>query len=451
MKIPFGTQSYRSDSLPLACQRMLNCYLESSPPLAKTPISVRRIPGRTLFADCEGAFRGAYRMAGELFVVAGTTLYSISSGGTKTSLGTIPGAGRVFMADNGTQLFVVTTPEAYIYESGAVTQVTDTDFPGALWADFIDGYFTYVEPDSGRFGITSLYDGTAVDGLDFATAESSPDDIRGALIDYPDVLLFGEESAESWYNSGDSDFPFQRSPQGVIKCGVAGKFALCKADNSVVLLDQKGIARRLDGYSPVRISTYAIELEFARRDISTCRVFSWTEYGHEMVGFIFDDGCFVFDLSTQLWHERESYGAGRWNTEYVMQCYGEWLAFDVDGKIGTLNREVYQEYTTLIVAVCTSPSVADENQWMEHSSLELLFECGVGLSTGQGSAPVVMLRWSDDGGRTWSNYKSRSLGLMGEFKHRVRFNRLGRSRDRVYEWSVSDPVKLVFMEATLNA
>jgi hypothetical protein len=78
-------------------------------------------------------------------------------------------------------------------------------------------------------------------------------------------------------------------------------------------------------------------------------------------------------------------------------------------------------------------------------------EAGVGINSGQGSAPVMQLRWSDDGGHTWSNGHDMQLGAMGKYRYRAYRTRLGISRDRVYEVSLTDPVKLAILGAELNA
>lgn len=67
--------------------------------------------------------------------------------------------------------------------------------------------------------------------------------------------------------------------------------------------------------------------------------------------------------------------------------------------------------------------------------------------------PVVMLRWSDDGGHTWSNYHTRPIGKLGEFGKRIIWRRLGMTmklRDRVYELSCNDPIKTAIMGAELD-
>jgi hypothetical protein len=94
--------------------------------------------------------------------------------------------------------------------------------------------------------------------------------------------------------------------------------------------------------------------------------------------------------------------------------------------------------------------VAQDNHWLFHGRFELLFEAGVGLNTGQGVDPQLQLRWSDNGGHTWSDEHWTSAGAMGQYRRRACWRRLGRSRKRIYEVTLTDPVKAVWLGAWLD-
>ncbi len=66
------------------------------------------------------------------------------------------------------------------------------------------------------------------------------------------------------------------------------------------------------------------------------------------------------------------------------------------------------------------------------------------------NSPQIMLRWSDDGGYTWSNEYWRGMGAVGEYSKQVQWRKLGRSRDRIYEITVSDAVNPVIINAYAN-
>ena len=95
--------------------------------------------------------------------------------------------------------------------------------------------------------------------------------------------------------------------------------------------------------------------------------------------------------------------------------------------------------TTLITADMTAPTA--DGRWP--SMTPVVYPHG----------PQVMLRWSDDGGHTWSNEHWASMGKRGEYGTRVIWRRLGMTdklRDRVYEVSGTDPIKIAIMGAELG-
>ena len=82
MKIPFASQSYKSQSVSVSAQRVVNMYAEKEPPDAKTDVALFGHPGILDFAVCgAGPIRGMHKMGGVAYVVSGNTLYSVSSTG----------------------------------------------------------------------------------------------------------------------------------------------------------------------------------------------------------------------------------------------------------------------------------------------------------------------------------------------------------------------------------
>lgn len=450
MRVPFGVGSYESESRPLSSQRIVNGYLEEAPALAKTPVAIPRAAGLKPFSviDTVGDFRGAIKHAEQFYTVHAGTLYRVDPAGAETSLGSITGTDRCFLSSNGTQLAISASGQLYVYES-TLAAVTDPDFPAVSWNDFLDGYTIFGFEESGQFGITAINDSTDFDALDYATAEAAPSKTIRGIVDHRELFQFSADDFEVWFNSGSSDFPFERTASGYGEVGIAGKYAIGKKANSLYFLGGDGIAYRLEGYNPVRISSNAVEAAFRSYDRTQCVVETWTERGHAFVGFRFPTAFWVHDIGTTLWHERESYNQARYRADFITQCYQKWYVGGL-GRIGELDPNTYAEFDQPQIVSCTSPAISGNGGWLEHDRVELVFETGVGLNLGQGSAPQVILQWSNDGGRTFPNERVGNLGAIGEFKVRVVFTRLGRSRDRVYRYIVSDPVKLWFLYATLN-
>lgn len=92
-----------------------------------------------------------------------------------------------------------------------------------------------------------------------------------------------------------------------------------------------------------------------------------------------------------------------------------------------------------------------EQQRVFHRRLVLELEVGLGLREGQGSNPMVMMRWSDDAGHTFSNEYWASAGPRGQYARRVFWDRLGVSRNRVYEFTMSDAVPWSVIACFVNA
>jgi hypothetical protein len=85
-----------------------------------------------------------------------------------------------------------------------------------------------------------------------------------------------------------------------------------------------------------------------------------------------------------------------------------------------------------------------------HHALEIEAEFGTGLI--DGTDATIMLRYSDDGGHTWSAERTKSLGLIGETAKQVKFNRLGitKGAPRIYEISCTEEVKIVLIAVYLT-
>lgn len=103
-----------------------------------------------------------------------------------------------------------------------------------------------------------------------------------------------------------------------------------------------------------------------------------------------------------------------------------------------------------LVWVRRAPHLADEQQRIFYRKFQLDLEAGVGLSMAQGSTPACELRWSNDGGFTWSGYRQLGMGPQGEYRYRAIGYQLGMARDRVFEVRGSDPVKTALIDAYLD-
>lgn len=471
MKTPILGASYRARSVNAADARLVNLFAEIVPDGGKEAAFFQRAPGLRLLATIgSGPIRGLWTYQGVGYAVSGNELYSIDTSWSATLLGSVTGSGPVQMADNGTQLFVACNPDGYIYnrDTGVFQQITDPDFPGAQCVGYLDGFFVFTEPDSQRFWVTDILDGTSVDPLDFASSEGYPDNVVSMLIDHREIWLFGTTSTEVWYNAGAPDFPFQRIQGAYNEFGCIAPYGVCKADNQIFWIGQDargyGMIYAAQGYTAQRVSTHAVEWQIQQyANLQNTIAYTYQQGGHTFAAFIFPDAdtSWFYDIATGAWSERAGFNESlglftRHRSNCQMNFNSEIVVGDFEsGKIYAFDQDVYADNGTAqkwLRRWRALPSGANNLNRQAHHSLQLDCKTGVGLVSGQGEDPQVMLRWSDDGGHTWSNEHWTSMGANGRYGHRAYWRRLGMTtklRDRVYEVSGTDPVEIIITGAEL--
>ena len=355
------------------------------------------------------------------------------------------------------QLIIVDGTNGWIYDVvNGLQQITDEDFFPADVVDFQDNYFILNRAGTGQFFLSALNDGLTYSGTDFATAEGDPDTLVSLISNRRELWLFGAETIEIFFNSGDADFPFVRYEGGFLERGCLAAFSVAEDDNSLFWLGEDRIFYRADGYELVRISQHGIEEALRKYKVlhDAC-AFIYTMAGHKFYVCTFpsEDATWVFDITTGMWHERRSRGMGRWRVNTYADAFGKHLVGDFeDGRIGEMDLDTFEEYGVTMTGLAAGPVAHLDRKRIAHRRFELDVESGVGLTKGQGSDPRVWLDWSDDGGRSFSVRKPfRSLGKIGEYQKRLRWNRMGSSRERIYRVTVSDPVKRSIVGTHLEA
>ncbi len=469
MKTPILGSSYVLRSPNAADSRMVNLFPEIVPEGGKEAAFLQRAPGlRQLVQLPTGPVRGLWTYGNYAYAVSGNKFYKIAPDWTYVAKGVVTGTSPVNMVDNGTQLFIADGATGYIYNANTdvFAEITDVDFAGAVGVGFIDGYFVFSQPNSQKFWVTSLYDGTSVDPLDFASAEGSPDNLVTLIVDHREVWLFGETSVEVWYNAGLPDFPLARIQGAFNEIGCQAAYSVAKLDNALFWLGKdargNGIVYRSKGYTGERVSTHAVEWQIQQYStLADAVAYTYQQDGHAfyVLNFPTANTTWVFDVSTGAWHERAGWEDNQF-TRHLGQCQmnfaNEIVIGDyVTGTLYAYDMNVYSEAGTVqkwLRSWRALPTGQNDLKRTAQHSLQLDCESGVGLVTGQGSNPQVMLRWSDDGGHTWSSEHWRSMGQIGQYGKRVIWRRLGMTtkiRDRVYEVSGTDPVKIAIMGAEL--
>ncbi len=465
MEIPFVGGAYTGRSTNLNCQECQNLFLVIDQQGGKSPLSLMNTPGLTSLGYLgTGEVRGLNVMGDYLYAVNGANIYKVYSSGMLMEVAGIlsTSTGPVWMANNGTQVMITDGTYGYILTGTTVTQIADADFVTPSSLTYQDGYFIVSKDSSARFYISSSYDGTVWDALDYATAEGYPDNLQAVISINRELWLIGKESYEVWYNSGDSNFPFDRISGAVNKVGCLAANSVASFEGSLCWLDENRAVRTNTGYQVVPISTTQVEYQFGTyATVTDAKGFMYSQEGHifYVLTFPTEGKTWCYDFTTKFWHTRAS---GATDLRHRANCHAPFAGMQIVGDYsnGTLYKydlDKYSDDGVQLRRIRAAQAVQSDRKNIFHHKLELVFESGVGLvvddpTIGSGSDPQAMLKWSDDGGHTWSNEHWADIGgAVGEYSKRAIWRRLGRSRERVYQMTIADPVKVVLIAASLDA
>lgn len=344
--VPFAGGSYADETMPFSSQETIN-YLpvRSERPGARSEWILKRAPGLRPYCGVgDGPIRGMHDAEGRRFVVSGTGFYEVSNAGVATLRGTVPGIRRVSIDHNqitgGNEVIVVNGDAGFVWNTVTQTFVTITDaaYPGATTVRYMGQYLCQIEPFRRFWFHSDLAAATQYLSTDRYEAESAPDLLQCLEVNQGELLAFGGRTTEVWRNIADGNSAFSRAT--VIERGAASPHSTCVLDQTVLFLGDDGIFYRLQGYTPIRISTHPLEQVFAQYDLSRAFCFTWEEVGHKVVYLSFQNGpTFGFDVATQEWHQRKTYGLDRWRVNDTVRWGQRWYAGDyTNGNIYLIDR-----------------------------------------------------------------------------------------------------------------
>jgi hypothetical protein len=467
MRVQLFGVGLKGKSPAVTAQSRINCYAELQQEQDRSSIVLYGTPGKSLFSDL-GAFpsRGVWSVDSlgtpVFFTVHQGTLYSVNNAGTATSIGTInTTSGDVSMADDGQFLVLVDGTDGWWYDmvnGGALTEITDGNFTTSpKYVTWQDTYFAVASNASNKQWQLSDNSTTSVwPAANINFAGSGAGKLQAILADHSIVELFGDKYVEFWQNAGNPDFPYANIPGSAQEFGLASPWSLFKYDNSIAGLfkNQMGEVNisRMSGFGLKRLSNFELEsLINEYSDVADCRAFGYMLGGHPMAQFNFPSAnkSWLYDGSMQLWSELQDADGDRdWGEKYCTFINQRIVTDRRNGKIYKLETDVYTNNGDTLPFEVTSKHIWNDDKFIGISQVQVDIQSGVGLATGQGSDPQIMLSVSKDGGNTFNNLAWAAMGKVGEYTQRVVWRSLGGARDWVLRLRITDPVKRVITGAS---
>jgi hypothetical protein len=433
---------------------------------------MKGIPGLRPFGRVgPGPIRSLWSNLFSCYVVSGGQVWQLNADGTSVLIGNLANASSpAITVSNGFQLAFASNGEGFIAPGGGGGVLPIIDITGnpvnALTMAFIDQYFVAGLYNTKTIIISDLSpDGATWDPGNEAVKEAYSDNIQRVWVDQPGgeyIYIFGSETMEVWVDTG-ALFPFQRVQGAVFPFGTDSPWSVAGVAGFRAWL-WRGVVYGCQGFQPTRISDFGVEAAIATYsllDQQSSEAFAWIDGGHVFyaISFPISGATWVYDLTTQMWHERQYFSNGvysRYRPRVTTYAFGQQLVGDYGtNQIYALDPTFfYDANNALIRRQRVTPYIFDNFKSDRYNQLRVEMEVGIGLSVPPadlGFDPQLVLKYSNDRGQTWSNDVQRSMGRTGQTLKRITFSPLGSSRNGfVIDLSVTDPVTTAFLSAFLD-
>jgi hypothetical protein len=457
----------KSESPAVTAQERINCLILPQVEMDRTAFTLIGRPGLSPFAAGLGAnpSRGMWAVNSLstplLFSVHGDTLHSIDNGGAVSTIGTLStSSGDVSIADDGQWLVLVDGTNGYYYDMltpGAFTTITDGNFTSTPeTVTYQDTYFVVTSNDSRQFQLSDNNDPATWPAINIGFAGGGGGHLVAGRFANNILQLFGGDFSEYWQNSGGADLPYSRIPGAAQEFGLASAWSLDLFDNSLVgLFVNKQGARdvsRMRGYSRMKLSDSDIDDLLADYGtISDAQGFATMSRGHPLyvLNLPTQNVTHVYDGLANAWCEWQDTDGNRfWGQKFAKFIDKLLVADRRNGNIYSLDTSVHTDDGSTIPMEVTSKHLWMDDQYVTVNSVQIDMEQGVGTATGQGADPVINLLVSKDGGNSFTSVGFESIGKVGEYTERVKWDSLGTAFDWVFRLRIADPVKRVITGAS---
>ena len=458
-RFSMATQQGGHESSQFSSEVSRNVYLSYSETNQK--LGVHQFPGLKLRASGSGADRGDHVMNEVRYVINGAALYKEDSLGARSSLGTVSGSDRAIFADDGANLYFTANNSLYKYDGSTVTTVTQSVVTNPSSIAYINRQFI-ITGDNGLFGTSDVADGSTYNALNYAEAETKPDPLIRVYQFSQLVYFMGSQTIELWRNTGSGNPPFARQDTSLVNVGIIGKYAVTNTDRYMYWMGDDRKLYKCVGANFETINTSGVShVVESFATASDCIASSFTLKGQDFVLFKFPSAGYalLYSENNQYWSVLSS-GTDKnfvnsWYGNSVSQCYGKNLVTDYrNGNTYELDISTYTDNGDTILHIVVPKTFSSEDIGGSGRIIAtqafINMQAGVGLATGQGSNPVLMCQFSNDGGEVWNAENFVEIGVMGDYTKRVQFDQFSNGYQIKLRVMWSDPVPVTMWDGEID-
>ncbi|MGI9251125.1 MAG: hypothetical protein ACR2PR_08005 [Pseudohongiellaceae bacterium] len=475
VQIPFVGQQSTSRSILVNNQQTVNFMNAVKGSGAKAPVVLESAPGLVVVDSTVGdgplrsptmlpsRVRPASTQA-ELYGVYGSKLMAQTSDQGNIEIGTLGTsafATKVRIARGRSHILIVDGSEGYTYDGTTFAAIADLDFPAnPTHCVYIDGFFVVNDATTDNFYISASEDPTSWNALDFEAAAVAPDAALALAATESILWIIGDETAQGFYNDGNPDFPYAIILNATQEVGILAPQSIAESDAGIFYLattpEGGRFVYQIGGTEGRTISGDEQEdmLETVG-DPTTAYGFIYKQSGKSFYVLQLgattgddprDSVTLLYNIKAGTWETREINDGSAW------RAAGHGI-LDNDNIVGSrlqaqnlrLDLNNFQDSGQEMIRRRRAQVIHNNNKTLTFWSLIVEVEGGIG--TDLSPNPILKMRYSNDGGRTFGSWLEESLGAIGETLTRVKFDKLGSSRNRVFEIECSDAVELVVIAA----
>lgn len=335
---------------------------------------------------------------------------------------------------------------------------------------YLDSYGIFPKSNTQRFYLSSSEDFSEINALDYSSTNAFPDNLVCGISVNQEIIFIGTYTTEIWYDTGASPFPLQRRPNLLIGYGTKAPYSLAASSNNTVFWLAQS---RNGGRIVVAMLNYSVEpisdkplndklQEYEFIDDAEGFVCEWTGKIFYFLTIPSADVTWVFDVDAKKWDQRttrrvaesankQDYIEGRYLAKNHVYHNGEhYIGSWNSAKIYKMSNSYYKDGDMEIINEAVTSNFTINLDEVAIYSLQIKFEAATALVTGQGDDPTIMLQHSTDGGKSWGKEMWRTIGRVGQYKHRCKWNKLRFGRSHVFKIRCSDAVYKVLLGAVLE-